>query len=541
MGWDTVVDKEEAKLGDTIEVRPQGSRPPLPHEPTVTARKWSNVAADVERIDVPPYSEMLKDRIVPATGIGAGVGLLAGGIPGAAIGAGVGATGAAVEAGVERQLLKEGYGPAESAIAAGAGTMALEGGPGLIRAGTSAARAGRGVRRAGELADLGAMGADEVVEIARRGYQAQGKAVDAAYDAWRAGLDPDAVFSAAKVKTALSRITSGADFQKGRIGSLDALDNWEAGRPFTAQDLDNLRRGLRDDVSELQRAGRSDAARRATQAIKKIDELELELAVKYGGEEQLAALKAARAERTKLGQLERGLEGRDVNVLKQILDPATRADEPQVAVSKILQGPRPMESVRQLRQAAEAADGPEGVAALNRELRRSATQHLIGASRGATGEGLEKSAKASLNLLEANTPLYRELLGSKGYDFMVKNLKGLATKKPVSLGFREVLHMAGYAGVGGGVATADPLTAAMSAIGIGTGAVGVNFVAAKFGPHAARALAREALLDPRLYAKLTKKYGVKEGFARSNEIIAGAIRRGVFTPDDLDAMHEGAE
>jgi hypothetical protein len=507
MGWDTVVDKEEAKLGDTIEVRPQGSRPPLPHEPTVTARKWSNVAADVERIDVPPYSEMLKDRIVPATGIRAGVGLLAGGIPGAAIGAGVGATGAAVEAGVERQLLKEGYGPAESAIAAGAGTMALEGGPGLIRAGTSAARAGRGVRRAGELADLGAMGADEVVEIARRGYQAQGKAVDAAYDAWRAGLDPDAVFSAAKVKTALSRITSGADFQKGRIGSLDALDNWEAGRPFTAQDLDNLRRGLRDDVSELQRAGRSDAARRATQAIKKIDELELELAVKYGGEEQLAALKAARAERTKLGQLERGLEGRDVNVLKQI----------------------------------EAADGPEGVAALNRELRRSATQHLIGASRGATGEGLEKSAKASLNLLEANTPLYRELLGSKGYDFMVKNLKGLATKKPVSLGFREVLHMAGYAGVGGGVATADPLTAAMSAIGIGTGAVGVNFVAAKFGPHAARALAREALLDPRLYAKLTKKYGVKEGFARSNEIIAGAIRRGVFTPDDLDAMHEGAE
>lgn len=540
MGWDKVAQTEEAKLGDTIEVQPARDRPPVPHEPTVRERKWSQVAADVERIDVPSYGEMVKERIVPATGIGAGVGLLAGGVPGAAIGAGVGAAGAAIEAGVERQLLKEGYGPTESALAAAGGTMALEGGPGLIRAGTSAARAGRGLRKAGGIGDLGAAGADEVVEIARRGYAQQGQVVDKAYDAWRAGLDPEAAFSAAKVKNALSGVRSGDEFEKGAITALDGLDRWEAGRPFTALDLDALRRGLRDDAQALRQAGRPEAARRAGQAIKKIDQLELEMATKWGGEDQLATLQSARAERTRLGQLERGIEGKDVNVLRQILDPATRADEPQVAIAKVLQGPRPMEAVRQLRQAAEAADGAEGVATLNRELRRSATQHLIGSSRGATGEGLTKGARASLNMLEANTPLYRELFGDKGYDFLVKNLKGLATKGPVEVGLRDMFL---YSSVGGGgqiVAGAGPLETAMTAIGIGGGGLGINFIAAKFGPHAARALAREALLDPRLYAQLTKKYGVKEGFARSNEIFAGATRRGLFTPEDLDAL-EGEE
>lgn len=514
---------------------------------------------------IPSYGEIAVRNLqvaVPVGGtIGAGIGALTGGPAGAGVGALAGMTFEALsalgEAGVEKLLLEQGWDPMDAQIAAAGFGLTAGGAVSKIgRAATDVVgRAGRQLAQAGELGDMGAEGAEVVADMAVRGHRMQKASTDKAYELWRTDLDPEANLSARRIVDHFDDLDPTGEFLKGggKFDAIEQLRKLPSDEAVSAERLNEVRSSLSEEASVAFQAGQKKQGRRILQAIDKIDELELEMAVKFGDEDSLLRLHRARKQRQILGEIEHGQFGRDKEVYAKLIDPKTSADDAQVAVTRILTNPRSMEALRQLRTAADAAGGPAEVKRLDRALRRSSMQYLFGRNTGATGEGAANSAGAVVNKLEKNKTFYNEILGPKGYEYLHKNLATIVSATKGADPFAPTVHLAGPSTstralltmIAGGGAGGSAIAAGgggmgpvgMAALGVGGGGAMIHFVAAKFGPKAARNLALIAMYDARVHAQLMRKAGNKEGFARVGDLMAGMVRRGLVSHE----IYEGDE
>jgi hypothetical protein len=482
----------------------------------------------------PTLGETIQQRAqfdVPAAGA---VGLATGApVVGPLVGMVAGATESGVGGATEWYLRKQGMSETKARLI-GDATSAVFGGFGAAAArrtltGVRGAKHFKKVDPTGAVAGGTARGTEEVTDVARRGYQRQEARTQRAFDEWNAGLAPDAGLDPSGLRSSLDDIAKEARFEEGS-GSFQVsrtLKDMKKGERLNASDLQNARSAVLNDARAANLAGDHARARRAYEVAAAIEEQELRLAAnaKDGGE-SLRRLRVARKERRALADLEGGRGGKDTVMYSHIIDPNTRLDSAPKAVRKIINSPRPGESVRQLRRAAEIGGGAGEVTRLNRALKRGALEDLFGIS-----EGARATNSQMLKRLAEGEGLYRDLLGSGGYDNLVTLLK-----KPAGKGAKVGLPdmVGGLAGVG-----MYAQTESTTALLVAGGFTVLRGIYHQYGPAAAREMAYAALTNPRLARRLTTELDdMNTAIAVAGGTVAAAVNHGWIGDELLDGIGE---
>jgi hypothetical protein len=502
------------------------------------------------------------ERFVPAAKVAIPAGAIVGGTmggPGGALGgAAIGTAGAAIGALAEEEAEALGAGPVGQ-IAAGVGSEMFLTGPGVLRRLGKVGRASAELKRSGLLEGLpepGAAASERAAETVRSGVQKLEDDVTRAYDKWRESLPGDEFgLPVERVQEALEDIAREGRWgpMGGDMGPIGKIRSQPESYLVTADDLNLIRREFNRVASTAYGSQDYELGRRATIAKKSIDELELELAQKTGGEESLRLLADARAKRAVLGEIidEKG----DRLVGRVVVNPRTRADNSQKAFHQIMTADRTMESLRQLRQAARIEGGARGVDLFDNDLRRVAVSYLFGRGPGATGAGSSQSAGAVLRKMEQNEKPLRSIFGGEGYDFIQRNLHSIdqsvkgGSLEPVvrtvetTKGLKNLLTWATLMGVGGaGAQAAVPAMNKAGALGaaagatIGLGHMAIDAIGSHFGPIAARNVAIRALYDPRVYREVTRRVSSKESEATATLLMSQFAKRGVITAQDFATL-----
>jgi hypothetical protein len=495
--------------------------------PPVPEREFVDVASENVAIGV-PAGAAIGGTIGGVTTGGPGM------FPGAVIGATGGAIGGVIDAGMYKAARKLGY-TEEEANNWVSGLALLYGGLSGSARGfvTKTPRAGQKLIRSG-LADVGTGTAESARAQVQGGWRAVKQQTDELYVAARELMDPNVRIPANRLSSKLRPAERSARWQKGdgtftstkKVHALaDAQGN------IGLDDLDGIRSSLLEEARDASAKGQGNRYRTALQQIEVIDDLEAELAISHGGE-AYEALQRARASRRLQGELEHGFEGqRDTSVFRNLVNPATRADEAKKGFDKVFSTGRPAEALRQMRAAVRAEGGDQGAALFDKTMRRQAMQHLF----RTTGDAPMKGAAAVLRELDDNAGVYRSILGENGYDFLRRELVAEAAgKKGLLKAYETARNTTGAAalmgtsavlGGGHGLATVGGTVAVM---------VGIKRV---FGEAAAREMFLRAAADPRLYKQLMAEVdaGAVSHIARG--VLSSAVRRGAVTSTDLFEGH----